>query len=41
MPFFLSHPTAAEIAVRGGHACLIRPRVSPHDLLDQQIAPRW
>ena len=29
MPFFLSHPTAAEIAVRGGHACLIRPRCRP------------
>ncbi len=41
MPFFLSHPTAVEVAVRGGHACLIRPRVSPRDLLDGQIAPRW
>jgi diaminopimelate decarboxylase len=41
MPFFLSHPTAAEVAVRAGHACLIRPRVSPRDLLDAQIAPRW
>lgn len=41
MPFFLSHPTAVEVAVRGGHACLIRPRVSPRELLDQQIAPRW
>jgi diaminopimelate decarboxylase len=41
MPFFLSHPTAAEIAVRDGHACLIRPRISPSELLDRQIAPRW
>ncbi len=41
MPFFLSHPTAVEVAVRDGHACLIRPRVSPRDFLDQQIAPRW
>ena len=41
MPFFLSHPTAAEVAVRGGHAHLIRPRISPRELLDAQIAPRW
>jgi diaminopimelate decarboxylase len=41
MPYFLSHPTAAEVAVRGGHAHLIRPRVSPRELLDAQIAPRW
>jgi diaminopimelate decarboxylase len=41
MPFFLSHPSAAEVAVRGGHACLIRPRVAPRELLDQQISPRW
>ena len=41
MPFFLSHPTAAEVAVRDGHACLIRPRISPSELLDRQIAPRW
>ena len=41
MPYFLSHPTAAEVAVRGGHAFLIRPRVSPRELLDRQIAPRW
>jgi hypothetical protein len=41
MPYFLSHPTAVEVAVRDGHAVLIRPRVSPRDLLDAQIAPRW
>jgi len=41
MPYFLSHPSAVEVAVRDGHAVLIRPRVSPRDLLDAQIAPRW
>jgi diaminopimelate decarboxylase len=41
MPFFLSHPTAAEVAVRGGQARLIRPRISPREMLDRQIAPRW
>ncbi len=41
MPYFLSHPTAAEVAVRGGEARLIRPRVSPRELLDSQVAPRW
>ena len=41
MPFFLSHPTAAEVAVRDGHACQIRPRIWPSELLDRQIAPRW
>lgn len=41
MPYFLSHPTAAEVAVLGGHACLIRPHVSPRELLDSQIVPRW
>ena len=41
MPYFLSHPTAAEVAVLGGHACLIRPHVSPRELLDRQIVPRW
>jgi diaminopimelate decarboxylase len=41
MPFFLSHPTAAEVAVLGGHSCLIRPRISPREFLDRQIVPRW
>jgi diaminopimelate decarboxylase len=41
MPFFLSHPTAAEVAVRGGQARLIRPRLTPTELLDRQISPRW
>ena len=41
MPLFLSHPTAAEVAVRGGQARLIRPGISPGELLDRQIVPRW
>jgi diaminopimelate decarboxylase len=41
MPLFLSHPTAAETAVRGGQARLIRPRITPGELLDRQTAPDW
>jgi diaminopimelate decarboxylase len=41
MPFFLSHPTAAEVAVRAGRASLIRPRITPAELLDRQIDPDW
>jgi diaminopimelate decarboxylase len=41
MPFFLSHPTAAEVAVRGGTAKLIRQRITPTELLDRQIDPDW
>ena len=41
MPFFLSHPSAAEVAVRGGRAKLIRPRVMPVELLDRQLDPDW
>jgi diaminopimelate decarboxylase len=41
MPFFLSHPTAAEVAVRGGTAKLIRQRITPAELLDRQIDPDW
>jgi diaminopimelate decarboxylase len=41
MPFFLSHPTAAEVAVRGGQARLIRPRIAPQEVLERQISPRW
>ena len=41
MPFFLSHPSAAEVAVKGGHAQLIRPRVMPTELLDRQLNPDW
>ena len=41
MPFFLSHPTAAEVAVKGGKAQLIRQRITPTELLDRQIDPDW
>jgi diaminopimelate decarboxylase len=41
MPFFLSHPTAAEVAVKGGNAKLIRQRITPTELLDRQIDPDW
>lgn len=41
MPYFLSHPTAAEVAIRGGRAELIRRRVEPEDLLAAQFLPRW
>ncbi len=41
MPLFLSHPWPAEVAVKGGRARLIRPRVSPTELLDRQIDPDW
>jgi diaminopimelate decarboxylase len=41
MPLFLSHPTAAEVAVRGGRARLIRPSMLPREVLDRQIAPEW
>ena len=41
MPFFLSHPTAAEVAVRAGMARLIRQRITPTELLDRQMDPDW
>jgi hypothetical protein len=41
MPLLLSHPWPAEVAVLGGRARLIRPRVTPIELLDRQIAPDW
>jgi len=41
MPLFLSHPIPAEVAVRGGIAALIRPRVDPGRWLDEQIASPW
>jgi len=41
MPFFLSHPTAAEVAVKSRHAKLIRQRITPTELLDRQISPDW
>ena len=41
MPWFLSHPTPAEVAVRGGNARLIRPRIEPQEMLDRQLDPDW
>ncbi|HEY6014782.1 MAG TPA: alanine racemase, partial [Candidatus Limnocylindrales bacterium] len=41
MPLFLSHPIPAEVAVRGGRAELIRPRVDPGRWLDEQVMPAW
>jgi diaminopimelate decarboxylase len=41
MPWFLSHPTAAEVAVKGGVAKLIRPHMDPVEMLDRQIDPDW
>ncbi len=41
MPFFLSHASAAEVAVKEGQARLIRPSLTPNELLDREIAPRW
>jgi len=41
MPFFLSHPSAAEVAVNDGRAQLVRPRVMPAELLDRQLDPDW
>ena len=41
MPFFLSHPIPAEVAVRDGRAALIRPRQDPGEWLDRQVNPTW
>ena len=41
MPLFLSHPWPAEVAVLGGRAQLIRPRLTPSEMLDRQIDPDW
>jgi diaminopimelate decarboxylase len=41
MPFFLSHPIPAEVAVRGGRAALIRPRHAPEEWLARQVVPDW
>jgi diaminopimelate decarboxylase len=41
MPFFLSHPIPAEVAIKRGAAALIRPRMEPSEWLDRQIAPGW
>jgi diaminopimelate decarboxylase len=39
MPFFLSHPTPAEVGLRGGRAELLRPRVEPGEWLERQRDP--
>jgi len=41
MPFFLSHPIPAEVAVRGGRARLLRPRLEPATWLGWQSVPDW
>jgi diaminopimelate decarboxylase len=41
MPLFLSHPIPAEVAIRGGSAVLIRPRVEPAAWLEGQVDPAW
>jgi diaminopimelate decarboxylase len=41
MPLFLSHPIPAEVAVRGGRAQLIRPRMEPRAWLETQRLPIW
>ena len=39
MPLFLSHPIPAEIAIRGGTAAMLRPRLEPRTWLDLQMLP--
>jgi diaminopimelate decarboxylase len=41
MPFFLSHPVPAEVAIKEGRAQLIRPRIEPRTWLDWQRNPAW
>jgi diaminopimelate decarboxylase len=41
MPYFLSHPIPAEVAVRDGVAAVIRPRQDPGEWLDRQSLPAW
>jgi diaminopimelate decarboxylase len=41
MPLFLSHPIPAEVAIRGGRAELIRPRLEPEAWLVAQRIPEW
>ena len=41
MPFFLSHPVPAEVALRNGQAALLRPRLEPGSWLDWQRIPAW
>jgi diaminopimelate decarboxylase len=39
MPFFLSHPVPAEVAIDDGRALLLRPRLEPGTWLDWQRLP--
>jgi diaminopimelate decarboxylase len=41
MPWFLSHPVPAEVAIRGGKSALIRPRIDPSSWLELQRLPDW
>ncbi len=41
MPFFLSHPIPAEVAVLDGRAAVIRPRMAPAEWLGRQLIPEW
>ena len=41
MPLFLSHAIPAEVAIRGGRAALIRPRLEPAAWLEPQVVPAW
>jgi diaminopimelate decarboxylase len=41
MPFFLSHPVPAEVAVCGGRTALLRPRMEPETWLGWQSVPVW
>jgi diaminopimelate decarboxylase len=41
MPFFLSHPIPAEVAIRSGKAALLRPRLEPDEWLGRQEIPSW
>jgi diaminopimelate decarboxylase len=41
MPLFLSHPTPAEVALRGGEVRRLRPRIEPSTWLTGQEIPDW
>jgi diaminopimelate decarboxylase len=41
MPYFLSHPIPAEVAVRGGRHALLRPRMEPDEWIARQSVPAW
>ncbi len=39
MPHFLSHPVAAEVAIRSGRVALIRRRIEPSEAPRSQVVP--